>query len=233
MMGAIAMKLTYFGHSTFLLETGTHRLLFDPYFTDNPAATARAEDITCDFILLSHGHEDHTADALPIAQRTGATIVANYEIAEYFGAKGAKTHGMNPGGAFRFPFGRVKLTLAHHTSSVNAGLNPIYLGVPCGLLVETTQGPKVYHAGDTALFLDMQLIGRAGLDLALLPIGDNFTMGPEDALDALDFLKPRQAVPMHYNTWPPIAQDAEAFVRAAAGRGHTVRALRPGQSLAL
>ena len=227
------MTLTYFGHSTFLLETGSHRLLFDPYFTDNPAATAKAEEVGCDFILLSHGHEDHTADALPIAQRTGATIIANYEIAEYFGAKGAKTHGMNPGGACRFPFGRVKLTIAHHTSSLEAGEKPIYLGVPCGIVVETEQGPKIYHAGDTALFLDMQLIGRVGLDIALLPIGDNFTMGPEDALDALDFLKPKLCVPMHYNTWPPIRQDADAFARAAAQRGHQVRPLPPGGVLPL
>lgn len=225
------MKLTYFGHSTFLLDAGSHRLLFDPYFTDNPAATTTADEVNCDFILVSHGHEDHTADALPIAQRTGATIIANYEIAEYFAAKGAKTHGMNPGGACRFPFGRIKLTLAHHTSSLNAGENPIYMGVPCGLLVELADGLKLYHAGDTALFLDMQLIGRAGLDVALLPIGDNFTMGPEDALDALDFLKPKLAVPMHYNTWPAIRQDAAAFAQAARERGHEVRPLKPGESM--
>jgi L-ascorbate metabolism protein UlaG (beta-lactamase superfamily) len=224
------MKLSYLGHSTFLLETGTHRVIIDPFLTGNDQASAAADDIACDFILLSHGHEDHTGDALSIAKRTGATIVANYEIAEYFGAKGAKTHGMNPGGAHTFPFGRVKLTLAHHTSSLNAGMNPIYMGVACGLLVETG-GKKLYHAGDTALFLDMQLIGRGGLDVALLPIGDNFTMGPEDAVEALDLLKPKVAVPMHYNTWPPIAQDADAFARAARERGHEVRPLRPGQSL--
>lgn len=224
------MKLNYLGHSTFLLETGSHRLLFDPFLNDNDLASVDADEVECDFILLSHGHEDHTADALSIAQRNNATIIANYEIAEYFGAKGAKTHGMNPGGAHLFPFGRLKLTLAHHTSSLNAGLNPIYMGVPCGLLVEAN-GKKVYHAGDTALFLDMQLIGRAGLDVALLPIGDNFTMGPEDAIEALDFLKPKLAVPMHYNTWPPIAQDAAAFARDAAKRGHQIRPLRPGESL--
>jgi L-ascorbate metabolism protein UlaG (beta-lactamase superfamily) len=224
------MKLSYLGHSTFLLETGTHRVIIDPFLTGNDQASAAADDIACDFILLSHGHEDHTGDALSIAKRTGATIVANYEIAEYFAAKGAKTHGMNPGGAHTFPFGRVKLTLAHHTSSLNAGMNPIYMGVACGLLVETG-GKKLYHAGDTALFLDMQLIGRGGLDVALLPIGDNFTMGPEDAIEALDLLKPKVAVPMHYNTWPPIAQDADAFARAARERGHEVRPLRPGQSL--
>jgi L-ascorbate metabolism protein UlaG (beta-lactamase superfamily) len=226
------MRLTYFGHSCFLLETSRARLLLDPCLTDNPLAPVKADAIACDFILCSHGHEDHTGDALEIAQRCDATIIANYEIAEYFAAKGAKTHGMNPGGAHAFPFGRVKLTLAHHTSSLNAGLNPVYMGVPCGLLIHADDR-CVYHAGDTALFLDMQLIGRAGLDLALLPIGDNFTMGPEDALLALDFLKPKLAVPMHYNTWPVIAQDAQAFAASAAPHGHTVRVMLPGESLNL
>ena len=226
------MKITYHGHSCFTVETAGARLIIDPFLTSNPLANIRAAEVKCDYVLLSHGHEDHTGDALDIARANHATIIANYEIAEYFGAKGAKTHGMNPGGAFKFPFGRVKLTLAHHTSSLNAGLDPIYMGVPCGILIEA-DGKRLYHAGDTALFLDMQLIGKGGLDAALLPIGDNFTMGPEDALDALDLLKPRLAVPMHYNTWPPIAQDPEAFAAEAAQRGHRVQALRPGDSLAV
>jgi L-ascorbate metabolism protein UlaG (beta-lactamase superfamily) len=226
------MKITYYGHSCFLVETAGARLLLDPFLTGNSAAPLAAADVRCDFILCSHGHEDHTCDALAIAKANDATIIANYEIAEYFAAQGAKTHGMNPGGAWKFPFGRVKLTIAHHTSSVNAGINPLYLGVACGLLVEA-DGRRLYHAGDTALFMDMQLIGRSGLDAALLPIGDNFTMGPADALDALDFLKPKVAVPMHYNTWPPIAQDAPAFARAAHARGHTVNPLQPGASLTL
>ena len=224
------MKLTYLAHSCFLLETSKSRLIIDPYLNENSAAPMKAKDVRCDFVLLSHGHEDHTGDALEIARNCNATIVANYEIAEYFGAKGAKTHGMNPGGGFNFPFGRVKLTLAHHTSSVEAGLHPIYMGVPCGLLI-AADGKTVYHAGDTALFLDMQLIGRAGIDVAMLPIGDNFTMGPEDAVTALDFLKPKVAVPMHYNTWPIIAQDPAAFAARAGSAGHTVRALKPGESL--
>lgn len=226
------MKITYHGHSCVLVETASARLIIDPFLTGNSLATVGPGDIRCDYILLSHGHEDHTGDAFAIAEANGATIIANYEIAEYYGARGLKTHGMNPGGAFRFPFGRVKLTLAHHTSSLNAGLNPIYMGVPCGILVEA-DGKRIYHAGDTALFLDMQLIGKGGLDLALLPIGDNFTMGPEDALDALDLLKPRLATPIHYNTWPPIAQDAEAFARDAAARGHAVKALKSGETLEL
>ena len=224
------MHITFLGHSCFLIETAGARLIVDPFLTDNPSAPIKSADIACDYILVSHGHEDHSCDALEIAKRCGATIIANYEIAEYFSAKGAKTHGMNPGGGHDFPFGRVKLTLAHHTSSLEAGLRPIYLGVPCGLLIKA-DGKTVYHAGDTALFLDMQLIGRAGLDVAMIPIGDNFTMGPEDAVTALDFLQPKVAVPMHYNTWPVIAQDATAFAARAAQSGHTVRVLTPGQTL--
>jgi L-ascorbate metabolism protein UlaG (beta-lactamase superfamily) len=226
------MRVTYFGHSCFLVETAKARLVLDPFLTGNPAKVARPEDVPCDFVLVSHGHEDHSCDALELAQRHGATIVANYEITEYFAAKGARTHGLNPGGGFDFPFGRVKLTLAHHTSSLGEPLSPIYMGVACGLLV-AADGRKVYHAGDTALFLDMELIGRAGLDLALLPIGDNFTMGPDDALEALDLLRPKLGVPIHYNTWPVIAQDAAGFARRAAERGHMVRDLPPGGVLEL
>ncbi len=224
------MRLTYLGHSCCLLETAKARLIIDPYLNDNPAAKIKAVDVKCDFVLVSHGHEDHSGDAVEIAKRCDATVIANYELAEYLGAKGAKTHAMNPGGAHNFPFGRVKLTLAHHTSSVEAGLHPIYLGVPCGLLIQA-DGKTVYHAGDTALFMDMQLIGRAGLDLALIPIGDNFTMGPDDAVLALDYLKPKVAVPIHYNTWPIIAQDGAAFAAQAAKSAHTVRALKAGESL--
>ena len=139
---------------------------------------------------------------------------------------------MNPGGAFSFPFGRVKLTLAFHSSSVNAGLNPVYLGNPCGLIIQA-DGKTIYHAGDTALFLDMQLIAKFGLDVALVPIGDNFTMGIEDAAAALDLLKPKVAVPMHYNTWPLIAVDPQRFVEAAARTDHTVEVLKPGESLSV
>lgn len=226
------MRITYYGHSCFLVETAKARIILDPFLNDNPSSPIKASEVKCDYVLLTHGHEDHSGDALEIAKRCDATIVANYEIAEYFGAKGAKTHGMNPGGGFKFPFGRVKLTIAHHTSSVEAGLHPIYLGVPCGILIEA-DGKTLYDAGDTGLFLDMQLIGRAGLDVALLPIGDNFTMGPDDAITALDFLKPKVAVPIHYNTWPIIAQDPLAFASRAGQSGHNVRPLRAGESLAI
>jgi L-ascorbate metabolism protein UlaG (beta-lactamase superfamily) len=202
------MRVTFHGHACFLVETSGARVLLDPYFTGNPRAVRRADEIACDYVVVSHGHDDHSGDALPIALRTGATIIANFELAEYFAARGAGTHGLNPGGGHTFPFGRVKLTLAHHSSSLEAGLQPIYLGSPCGIVLQA-DGRTLYHAGDTAVFLDMQLIGRGGLDLALLPIGDNYTMGPDDALLALDFLRPRLAVPMHYDTWPVIAPRAK------------------------
>lgn len=223
------MRITYHGHSCFVIETAQARLILDPFLNDNPLAKIKAADVKCDYVLVSHGHEDHSGDALEIAKHCGATIIANYEIAEYFAAKGAKTHGMNPGGAHQFPFGRVKLTLAHHTSSVEAGLKPVYLGVPCGLLIQA-DNKVVYHAGDTALFLDMQLIGRAGIDVAMLPIGDNFTMGPDDALVAMDFLKPKIAIPIHFNTWPIIAQDADALAAQAAQHGKTVRVMKSGET---
>jgi L-ascorbate metabolism protein UlaG (beta-lactamase superfamily) len=238
------MRLTYFGHSCFLVEilpaelpaktsapAGT-RLLLDPYFTDNPLAPCRASDLECDYVLCTHGHDDHICDALEISLRNDATIIANYEIAEFFAAQGAKTHGLNPGGGFNFPFGRVTLTLAFHSSSSIENGRITYLGEPCGLLINAC-GKKLYDAGDTALFSDMQLIGRAGLDAALLPIGDNFTMGPGDALDALDYLKPKVCVPIHYNTWPIIQQDAGKFASDAAARGHNVFSLKPSETLTI
>ncbi|MFI5357121.1 MAG: metal-dependent hydrolase [Opitutales bacterium] len=224
------MRLTYYGHSCFLVETASHRLIIDPFLTDNPAAPIAASAVTCDHILISHGHSDHVCDAEVIARANDATIIANHEISEHYGAQGLKTHGMNPGGGFAFPFGRITLTVAFHTSSFDTESPPTYAGCPCGIVI-AADGKRLYHAGDTALFSDMQLIGRPGLDLALLPIGDNYTMGPDDALTALDFLQPKLAVPMHYNTWPVIAQDASLFAARAARAGHAAKPLRPGESL--
>ncbi len=225
------MRVTYCGHSCFLVETGATRLIIDPFLTGNPVAPITAEAVACDYVLVSHAHSDHLCDALAIAQRCSATLIANYEIAEYFGAQGVKTHGLNPGGGHNFSFGRVKLTPARHSSSLDDNpLAPVYMGEACGLLV-TAEGKTLYHAGDTALFLDMQLIGRGGLDVAMLPIGDNFTMGPDDALEALALLRPKFTIPMHYNTWPVIRQDAADFARRAGLKGHTVRPLLPGESL--
>lgn len=227
------MKLTYLGHSGLLIETSTAKIAIDPFLTGNPVATMKAADVKCDYLILTHGHEDHSGDAEEIAKANNATLIANHEIALFFAAKGvANVHGMNPGGGFQFPFGRVKMTVAHHSSSIHAGPNPVYMGLACGVVIEA-DGLRIYHAGDTALFSDMTLIARGGLDLALIPIGDNYTMGPDDALHALGFLKPRIAVPIHYNTWPPIAQDAGAFATQAAASGHEVKVLAPGDSMEL
>lgn len=226
------MRIRYLSHSCFFVETQGHRLLIDPFLTGNPLATVSADSIDCDFILLSHGHDDHTGDALGIARRCGATIVAPFELAEHFAARGATVHDMNPGGSRELPFGRLKFTPAIHSSSTGGGLNPVYLGEPCGLLLKS-EGKSVYHAGDTALFSDMQLIGRGGLDLAMIPIGDNYTMGIEDAIEALKFLRPALAVPMHFNTFPPIQVDPGRFESGAAKAGFKVKVMTVGETLEL
>ncbi len=202
-------ELTWMGHGTWLIETGAHRILLDPFLNDNPTSPAKAEDVSVDHILVSHGHFDHVADVATIANRTGATVVAIFEIAEWFGRNhGVKnTIGMNLGGSVKLPFGSVKMTLAHHSSRLPDGSNG---GSPCGFLL-TLPEAKIYFACDTALFSDMQLIGKAGIDLAILPIGDHFTMGPEDSVEAVKLLRPKRVVPAHYNTWPPIEQDAQAW----------------------
>lgn len=205
----MATRIRWLGHSALLIETGGTRILIDPFFTGNPAAVVTAEDAEADYIIVSHGHGDHVGDAEAIARRTGATIIANYEIASWFQNKGFdKAHGMQHGGGFDFPFGRVKLTLAFHGSVLPDGSNG---GNPCGIHLFLKDGTRIYDAADTALFGDMRLIGEDGVDLAILPIGDNFTMGPDDALKAVKLIGPKRVLPIHYNTWPLIAQDANAW----------------------
>ncbi len=225
------MKLTYLSHSCFFLETATHRLILDPFLSGNPLARTRPEEIECDYILVSHGHEDHLGDAVEIARRTGATVISNYETANVCGARGAKFHPMQHGGAWRFPFGRVKLTLAHHSSSLHSGDGFAYLGNPAGMLI-TAEGKTLYHAGDTALFLDMKLIGELDpIDVALLPIGDNFTMGPRDAARAVGFLKAKRAIPMHYNTFDLIKVDPQEFARAVEPGTAEVKVMEIGETI--
>jgi L-ascorbate metabolism protein UlaG (beta-lactamase superfamily) len=205
----MATKLRWLGHACLLLESDGQRLLIDPFLTDNPAAAATADEVPADFILVSHGHGDHVGDTVAIARRTGATVVANYEISQWLQKQGLKkVHGQQHGGGHAFPFGRVKLTVAFHGSALPDGSNG---GNPCGFLITFNDGTHVYDAADTALFGDMRLIGEEGIDLAVLPIGDNFTMGPDDALRAVKLLQPRKVVPIHYNTWDLIAQDAAAW----------------------
>ena len=225
-------KLTYLGHSSFYLEGATHNVLIDPFITSNPSAQAagiQAERLAPHGIVLSHGHFDHIEDALPIAKRTGATLVAGFELATHLQAQGApEVFPMNPGGPHAFPFGTVRLTQAWHSSSHDG----VYLGAACGIVLTTDDGLTLYHAGDTELFGDMALIGRLDRPrLAILPIGSVFTMGPDQALEAVKLIQPEVVVPMHYNTWPPIEQDAEAFARRVeAETDARAVALRPGQS---
>jgi L-ascorbate metabolism protein UlaG (beta-lactamase superfamily) len=203
-------RVRWFGHATMGLETAGHKVLIDPFFTGNPAAPIAAKDAQADFILVSHGHGDHVGDTVAIAQRTGATVICNYEISEWLAKQGVKAHGQQHGGAFDHPFARVKLTLAFHGSMLPDGSNG---GNPCGFLIYLKDGKKIYHAADTGLFGDMKLIGEEGIDLAILPIGDNYTMGPDDSLRAVKLLEPTMVLPIHYNTWPLINQDVDAWAR--------------------
>jgi L-ascorbate metabolism protein UlaG (beta-lactamase superfamily) len=220
--------ITWFGHNAWSIETGGTTILVDPFLDDSPTSPVKARDVKADSILLSHGHSDHLGDTVAIAKRTGATVITNFEVGQWIGKKGVddgKIIGMNPGGGIRQPFGHVKFTIAHHSSSMPDGS---YGGVPGGFLLTLAES-KVYFACDTSLFLDMKLIGAGGLDLAVVPIGDLYTMGPEDSVEAIKLLNPKRAVPCHYNTWPPIAQDAAAWAERV--RSHTAAepiVLEPG-----
>jgi L-ascorbate metabolism protein UlaG (beta-lactamase superfamily) len=205
----MSVSLTWHGHGTFSLDIDGTKVVIDPFFAgNNPAAKTAVSDIPADFILQTHGHMDHIADTLPLATRTGAMIISNFEIEAWFHKQEyTNTHSMNTGGSYTFPFGKVKMTAALHSSGLPDGS---YGGDPGGFVVEAG-GKRIYFAGDTAVFSDMALIGAMGLDVAVLPIGDNYTMGPDDALLALGYLKPKTVIPGHYNTWPVIAADAAAW----------------------
>lgn len=206
----MATTITWLGHNCWSIDADGTTIVVDPFLNDSPTAPVKAESVKADFVLVSHGHFDHIADAASILLRTKATLVANYEICEWLGKQGVtNSQPMNLGGAIELPFGRVKLTLAHHSSVLPDGTNG---GNPGGFLI-TLSKHKLYFACDTALFSDMKLIGGVGLDLAVLPIGDRFTMGVEDSVEATKLLAPRWVAPAHYNTWPPIAQDAKAWAK--------------------
>ena len=223
-------ELTWLGHASWQVKTDIHTLLIDPFLDDNPAAPVKAKDVAADFIFCSHGHFDHVADAGKIANRTGATIVSNYEISEWFGKQGVKkTLGMNLGGSASLPFGRVQMTIAFHSSQLPDGA---YGGNPGGFVISLTKGPRIYFACDTALFGDMKLIGAKGIDLAVLPIGDLFTMGPKDSVEATKLLNPSRVIPSHFNTWPPIAQDGAAWAaRVKKEIGCEAVSLKPGETM--
>jgi L-ascorbate metabolism protein UlaG (beta-lactamase superfamily) len=224
-------ELTWLGHGSWSIAVGAQSILLDPFLDNSPVAPVKADGVDADFILVSHGHFDHTADVEKIAKRTGATVISNFEICQWFSANGVeKTHAMNIGGGYEFPFGRVKMTIAHHTSMLPDGANG---GDAAGFLLTLPEG-NVYFACDTGLFYDMKLIGAAGIDLAALPIGDNFTMGPDDALEAVKLLQPKRVVPVHSGTWELIAQDANAWAaRVKAETGAEPIVLEPGGKVVL
>jgi L-ascorbate metabolism protein UlaG (beta-lactamase superfamily) len=201
-------KFTWLGHACWLVESAGKKILVDPFLDDSPTAPVKSNSVSADFILLTHGHFDHISDAVKIAKRCDATCVSNFEICEWLGKQGvSKSEAMNIGGTIALPWGTVKSTIAVHSSALPDGA---YGGNPGGFLL-TLDGSRIYIAGDTALFSDMKLYGQGGLDLAIVPIGDRFTMGPDDSIEAIRLLNPRRAAPSHYNTWPPIAQDAKAW----------------------
>lgn len=222
---------TWHGHGCFHFTFNGADVLIDPFLSGSPTAVIGPDEAKADYILLTHGHEDHIGDTIAIARRTGATVIAPNELAQYCAAQGLTVHPMHIGGGFDFPFGRVQLTIAHHGSAlIEEGGRPLYLGSPCGYLIKSSD-TCVYFAGDTGLFLDMKLIGdRNRIDLAVLPIGDNFTMGPEDAVTAAEYLKPRAVIPMHYGTWDLIAGDPEAFLAGVEKVGIRGVVLRVGET---
>ena len=232
----MSVTLTWTGHATWLIDTGHGTLLVDPFFDECPGCSTQAERVACDGILVTHGHFDHVADLVAIAKRTAAKVFCNWEIGQWLGKQGVENvQPMNHGGRTAVPGGTAKMEIAWHSSSLPDGT---YGGNPCGWLLDVG-GARIYVAGDTALFSDMERIGRPdaagrGLDVAILPIGDLFTMGPEDSCEALRLLRPRIALPSHYGTWPPIAQDADAWARRVAEAGLAeARVLVPGESLAV
>lgn len=220
------MELKFLGHSCFLLDDGAHKVLTDPFLTGNAEAAVSAEQVEADYIFVTHGHSDHVGDAVDIAKRTGAPACCTVDLAEgLFGPAGVQVQVGNLGGTIPMPFGSAKFFQAIHGSGVAGCLS-------CGFLFEMG-GRKIYHAGDTALMSDMALLAEEKIDVALLPIGDVFTMGPADALRAVKMIQPKLVIPMHYNTFPPIAQDPDAFAAAVKAAGFEARVLRPGETLSL
>jgi L-ascorbate metabolism protein UlaG (beta-lactamase superfamily) len=226
------LNLTFLGHSCFLLDDGKHKVVIDPFITGNPLAKITVDDLKADFILLTHGHGDHMGDAIEVAKKNKAMIISNFELATFCASEGIeKTAGLYIGGGANFPFGSLKLTIAHHGSTL--GGNMAYGGNPVGFIIRMAD-KVIYHAGDTGLFMDMKLIGELDkIDMALLPIGGYFTMDVNDAAKAVEFLQPRKVIPMHYDTFDPIKADPKVFAKKVKQFGAECVILQPGHSYGL
>ena len=221
------MEFTFYGHACFKIDTGKESLLFDPFLSGNSQAAVSADKVECDYILLSHAHGDHFGDADKIASRTGACVIAIPEVISLFSKNVSNFQPMNLGGSFKADFGKVKMVQAFHSCGAPGG-------TPCGFIIQFNNGKTVYYSGDTALFGDMKLFGELfDIDYAVLPIGDNYTMGPDDALIAAKFLKAKCVIPVHYSTWPVIEQTPADFKEEAQKQGIAVKIVRPGESLEL
>ncbi len=221
-------KLTYLSHSAWLIESGKHTIAIDPFLEGNPMAALKPANVKADFIVVTHAHGDHLGDAIPIAKASNGTIISNFEIVNYVTAQGAKGHPMHIGGAHEFPFGKVKLTPAWHGSSFPDGS---YGGTPAGVVL-SVEGKNIYHTGDTGLFSDMRLIGEmTPIDIFLVNIGDNFTMGIDDAVKAVEFVQPKLTIPMHYKTFDVIDVNPQEFVSKVKAKGFEVKLLEVGETL--
>ena len=221
------MKFTFYGHACFLLDTGKEKLLFDPFLSGNDLAAIKADQVESDYILLSHAHADHFGDAPSIAERTGAKVIAIPEIIGQFPKTVTNFQPMNLGGTYETSFGSVKMVTAMHSSGVPGG-------IAAGFIIKFNEGITVYYSGDTALFGDMKLFGELfDIDYAVLPIGDNYTMGPEDTVKAARFLKAKTIIPVHYNTWPIIAQNPKYLKERAAKENVSIKMINPGESVEL
>ncbi len=224
------MKITYHGHSFLEIQSNRKIIYIDPFIDGNSQCDIKVEEAKCDYIILSHGHSDHFGSTIEIAKANDSTVIGIVELTDYLWTKKLKVHGMSLGGAFNFPFGKVKLTLAHHSSSLPDGT---YAGNPAGILI-SSGGKTIYHAGDTALFYDMKLIGEMNkIDVAFLPIGDNYTMGIDDAVKAAEFLNADTIVPMHYNTFDEIKADANEFKRKIESIGKKCVVMNAGEELSV